>query len=58
MINNLGTSSSELQINFGVLQIDTKYSATGIMNRPWSSLKPPGMIRLNKFIIFINQLVK
>ena len=30
MINNLGTPSSELQINFGVLQIDTENSATGI----------------------------
>ena len=29
MINNLGTPSSELQINFGVLQIDTENSATG-----------------------------
>ena len=30
MINNLGTSLSELQINFGVLQIDTENSATGV----------------------------
>ena len=29
MINNLGTPSSELQINFGVLQIDTENSSTG-----------------------------
>ena len=29
VINNLGTPSSELQINFGVLQIDIKNSATG-----------------------------
>ena len=29
MINNLGTPPSELQINFGVLQIDTENSATG-----------------------------
>ena len=31
MINNLGTPSFELQINFGVLQIDTENSATGII---------------------------
>ena len=30
MINNLGTPSSELQINFDVLQIDTENSATGL----------------------------
>ena len=30
MINNLRTPSSEVQINFGVLQIDTENSATGI----------------------------
>ena len=29
MINNLGTPSFELQINFGVLQIDKENSATG-----------------------------
>ena len=29
MINNLGTPSTELQINFGVLQIGTENSATG-----------------------------
>ena len=29
VINNLRTPSSELQINFGVLQIDTENSATG-----------------------------
>ena len=29
VINNLGTPSSELQINFGVLQIDAENSATG-----------------------------
>ena len=29
MINNLGTTSSELQINFGMLQIDPENSATG-----------------------------
>ena len=29
MTNNLDTPSSELQINFGALQIDTKNSATG-----------------------------
>ena len=29
VINNLGTASSELQINFGVLRIDTKNSAPG-----------------------------
>ena len=28
-INNLNTPSSKLQINFGVLQIDTENSATG-----------------------------
>ena len=31
MINNLGTPSSEQQINFGVLHIDTENSATGCM---------------------------
>ena len=31
-INNLGTALSELQINFGVLQTDTKNSATGHKN--------------------------
>ena len=30
MINNLGTPSFELQINFGVLQIDTENSDTGL----------------------------
>ena len=30
MIDNLGTPSSELQINFGVLQIDTENFATGV----------------------------
>ena len=30
MINNLGTRSSKLQINFGVLLIDTENSATGV----------------------------
>ena len=30
MIINLGTPSFELQINFGVLQIDTENSATGM----------------------------
>ena len=30
MINNLGTPLSEVQINFGVLQIDTENSASGI----------------------------
>ena len=29
ILNNLGLPSSELQINFGVLQIDTENSATG-----------------------------
>ena len=33
MINNLGTPSSELQINFDVLQIDTENSATGLLSR-------------------------
>ena len=33
MINNLGTLSSELQINFGVLLIDTEYSATEFMRK-------------------------
>ena len=32
MINNLGTPSSDVQINFGVLQIDTENSATGIFS--------------------------
>ena len=31
MINNLDTPSSEVQINFGVLQIDSENSATGIV---------------------------
>ena len=30
MINNLGTPSSEQQINFGVLQIDTENLATEV----------------------------
>ena len=30
MINNLGTSLSELQIKFGVIQIETENSATGL----------------------------
>ena len=30
MINNLGTLSSEMQITFGVLQIDTENSVTGL----------------------------
>ena len=32
MINNLGTPSSELQINFGVLQIDTENYAPGYIS--------------------------
>ena len=32
VINNLGMPSSELQTNFGVLQIDTENSATGGIN--------------------------
>ena len=32
MIDSLGTLSSELQINFGVLQIDTENSATGVLS--------------------------
>ena len=32
MINNLGKPSFELQINFGVLQIDTENSASGLKN--------------------------
>ena len=32
VINNLSTSSSEGQINFGALQIDTENSATGVKN--------------------------
>ena len=35
MINNLGTASSELQINFCVLQIETENSTTGIDTGPW-----------------------
>ena len=31
VINNLGKPSSEVQINFGVLQIDTENSATGLV---------------------------
>ena len=33
VINNLGIPSYELQINFGVLQIDTENSATGHMDK-------------------------
>ena len=36
LINNLGTPSSQLQINFGVLQIDTENSATRHMHRYWA----------------------
>ena len=32
MINNLGTPSSEVQINFDVQQINTENSATGNLN--------------------------
>ena len=40
MINNLGTTpSSELQVNFGVLQIDTENSATGLMATKTVGLK-------------------
>ena len=31
MINNLGAPSSKVQINFGVLQIDTENSALGLI---------------------------
>ena len=31
VINNLGTPSSEVQISFGVLQIVTENSATGVL---------------------------
>ena len=37
MINILGTPSSEMQINFGVLEIDAKNSATTI--NPLQALK-------------------
>ena len=37
MINNLGTQSYELQINFGVLQIDTENSATGRLRNNMSA---------------------
>ena len=43
MINNLGTPSSELQINFGALQIGTENSATGLET---SSLA--GLLRVRK----------
>ena len=33
MINNLGTPSSEMQINFDVLQIDTENSAIGLVEK-------------------------
>ena len=33
VINNLGMPSSELQTNFGVLQIDTENSATGALDQ-------------------------
>ena len=33
MFNNLGTPSSELQINFGVLQIGTENSITGRLHK-------------------------
>ena len=33
MINILGAPSSEVQINYGVLQIDSEISATGIEGR-------------------------
>ena len=33
VINNLGAPSSELQINFGVLQIDTENSASGLRSK-------------------------
>ena len=32
VINNIGTSLSELQVNFGMLQIDTENSATGFIS--------------------------
>ena len=31
VINNLGTPSFEMQINFGVLQIESENSATGLL---------------------------
>ena len=33
VINNLGTLFSELQINFGMLQIDKKNSAAGLVTK-------------------------
>ena len=48
MINNLGTPSSELQINFGVLQIDTENSATGIL----------GSKRMNFDVLYSNERSK
>ena len=45
MINNLGTPSSELQINFDVLQIDIEISATGVMKIKENNLSAtPGIL--------------
>ena len=47
VINNLGIPSSELQINFGMLQIDTENSATG--NMP---IEIKGLHKLLDFVFF------
>ena len=39
MINNLDTPSSELQINFGVLQINAENSATGVKSCNKNNIK-------------------
>ena len=39
MINNLGTPSSEMQTNFGALQIDTENSVTGHSEACYHKLK-------------------
>ena len=45
MINNLGTPSSGMQINSGMLQIDIEISATGVMKIKENNLSAtPGIL--------------
>ena len=44
VINNLGTPSSELQTNFGLVLIDTENSATGILFNSLVDLKGDRLI--------------
>ena len=56
VINNLGTPSSELQINFGVLQTGTENSATGSIGvKKWQFISDPFIDTAWTHYIFLKQ---